>query len=249
MIQAQAGPQLVEAGSALKALGLVHRLRPGRGAGPHPCVVMLHGMGGNEDAMWIFASRLPPDWLLLAPRAPHPREAGGFAWQAREPDEWPTLAQFRPSAERILRLIAALPAVYAADPARIYLMGFSQGAAVAITAALLDPGAIAGMAGLVGFVPTACEEQALALRRPLSGLPVFMAAGLKDPMIPLDRSREAAALLSEAGARLDYREYPIGHKLDAAGMRDLAAWWSERAHDAPGSESRAEGAAGSPQGR
>lgn len=244
-----AKPRLVMDGPARAALGLIHRIRPGEGPGPHPCVVMLHGMGGNEDRMWIFAARLPPGWLLVAPRAPHARPAGGFAWQAREADEWPSLAQFQPSAEGLQRLVSALPSTYGADPDRTYLMGFSQGAAVAVAAALLDPEPIAGLAGLVGFVPTDCDPQELAARRPLSGMPIFLAAGQQDPMIPLDRSREAADLLRQAGARLHYREYPVGHKLDATGMRDLGAWWSERTRDALGSKDGAEGAAGSPQGR
>jgi predicted esterase len=54
-----------------------------------------------------------------------------------------------------------------------------------------------------------------------------MAAGQEDPTIPLARARRSAELLRLAGAALDYREYPTGHKLTAAGLADLRAWLNE----------------------
>lgn len=219
-------PRLVDTGPEHAALGLAHRVLLPAGAGPHPTVVMLHGLSGDDRVMWIFAPRLPAGWLLVAPRAPHPEPRGGHAWLPRAPHEWPAMDRFAPAAARIERLIEALPATYGADPEAIYLMGFSQGAAAAFATTLRRPDLVRGVAGLVGFMPSSCE--ALADGRPLAGKPAFLAAGRRDPLVPLGQARAAAEVLRAAGADLTYAEYETGHKIGVRGMNDLGAWWSAR---------------------
>ena len=66
---------------AAAAGDLIHRVAQPAGPGPHPTVLMLHGRSGDENVMWVFARALPPDWLIVAPRAIQPDPAGGFsAW-------------------------------------------------------------------------------------------------------------------------------------------------------------------------
>ena len=83
-----------------------------------------------------------------------------------------------------------------------------------------------GIAALVGFMPGGVADE---LSAPLAGLPVFMAVGRRDPLIPLTQAHACAAILRTLGAELAYHEYDSGHKLDARGMRDLQAWWRDRA--------------------
>ena len=219
-------PQLVESGPAYTASGLVHRVSRPEGPGPYPTVIMLHGRSGTEDVMWIFARTLPAGWLLVAPRAIKQDPDGGYAWHPRARDEWPGLSQFDEAVGRVVQFMDAASAFYHADPQRTYLMGFSQGAATSYAVALRYPGLVQGIAGLVGFVPTQCGD--VARLTPLSDLPIFMAVGKEDPLIPYGRSLSCAQTLRAAGADLTYREYDTGHKLNAAGIRDLRAWWSGR---------------------
>ena len=83
------------------------------------------------------------------------------------------------------------------------------------------PAVARGIAGLVGFVPRVAPE---AVAGRLVGLPVFMAAGEHDETVPPEESRRAAAVLRAAGAALDYREYPTGHKMTTAALDDLQTW-------------------------
>jgi phospholipase/carboxylesterase len=206
------------------AAGLIHRRwLPAGPAGPRPAVVMLHGRSGDEDVMWIFARTLPKEWLVVAPRGIKPDPAGGYAWHPRARDVWPSLAMFAEAAAAVAAFIRALPDLYGADPERIYLMGFSQGAATAYAVAMSYPGLVAGVAGLVGFVPSECG--AAAETAALKGLPIFMAVGTEDPYISQERSEGCAETLRAAGADLTYREYQTGHRLNADGMRDLKTWW------------------------
>ncbi len=219
-------PRLVADGRAVAESGLVHRVWEPPRPVPHKTVVMLHGRSGTEDVMWIFAKTLPPHWLMVAPRAIKTDPAGGYAWRLRDQDEWPTLAQFDEAVTAVVQFIHALPRLYNADPEHIYLMGFSQGAATAYAVAMRHPGLAQGIAGLVGFMPVACDESLET--SPLIDMPIFMAVGKRDPLIPAERASGCAQTLYMAGSQLEYHEYDTGHKLNAAGMRDLTAWWAER---------------------
>ncbi|MCB8942241.1 MAG: dienelactone hydrolase family protein [Ardenticatenaceae bacterium] len=220
-------PQLIETGEAFTKAGLIHRVSQPEGTGPWPTAVLLHGHAGNEDVMWVFARTLPQNWLLVAPRAIHDGGAdGGYSWYPRQLDVWPTLSAFDEAVTAVTHLIHSLPALYNADPHRIYLMGFSQGAALAYATAIRQPGLVQGIAGLVGFVPKQTET---ALETsPLQDLPIFMAVSTQDERIPTKYARQGAKIIKTADAQLEYHEYDTGHKLNAQGMRDLAAWWGKR---------------------
>jgi phospholipase/carboxylesterase len=222
-----AKPQLIETGEAFTQAGLVHRVLQPEGDGPWPTAVLIHGHAGNEDVMWIFARTLPKNWLLIAPRAIKDGGAdGGYSWYPRQLDVWPTLNEFDEAVTAVTHFIHALPHLYKADPDRIYLMGFSQGAALAYATAIRQPSLVQGIAGLVGFVPE--EAEAALDADPLQDLPIFMAVGAQDERIPTARARQGAKVLKTAAAQLEYHEYDTGHKLNAQGMRDLTTWWQQR---------------------
>jgi len=218
-------PQLVQSGPEYHEAGLAYRYLMPDGPGPYPTAVLLHGRKGDEDVMWIFRQVVPRPWLVVAPRAILVDPGGGFSWQVQPRGEWPALATFDPAVDALDRFLSALPRLYNADPDRLYLMGFSQGAAVAYAAALRDPAITRGIAGLVGFVPRVPPE---TIAERLAGLPVFMAVGIDDTTVPLDEAQRSAAVLRVAGADLVYREYPTEHKMTSAALDDLQAWFSAR---------------------
>jgi phospholipase/carboxylesterase len=187
---------------------------------------MLHGRSGDENAMWIFARVIPRNWLVLSPRGIKPDLSGGYAWHPRQRDEWPALDKFDEAVEALKRFIEALPTLYDADADRLYLMGFSQGAATSYAIAMRHPGLIKGLAGLVGFVPVGCDAAVeIAV---LKDLPIFMAVGKRDIYIANTRAQNCAQTLQAAGAELSYHEYDTGHRLNAAGVKELKAWWQKQ---------------------
>ena len=222
----QSSPRLVTTVSVIQQAGLIHRVQQPDGDGPFPTAVMLHGRAGTEDVMWIFAKTLPPNWLLVAPRGVRLDPDGGYDWRPRSKDEWPPLTAFDEAVTAVTRFIHALPTLYNADPEKIYLMGFSQGAATAYATAMQQPGLVQGIAGLVGFVPGECGD--LVETAVLRNLPIFMAVGTQDETVPYEQSQLCAKTLRDAGADLTYGEYDTGHKLNAQGVRDLKAWWAKR---------------------
>jgi phospholipase/carboxylesterase len=215
-------PQLIESGAALGKAGLVHTVSRPPGDGPHPTAVLIHGRGGDENVMWIFARTLPQPrhWLVVAPRGLLTDPDGGFGWHEYKPRVWPSLADFQAATTTLARFVASLPELYGADPGRTYSMGFSQGAAAAFALALEHPKLARGVAALMGFLP-----QGDPAGQPLAGLPVFMAAGLRDDRIPIEVARDSARRLRALGANLTHGEYPTAHKMNAGALRELSAWW------------------------
>ena len=151
-------PKLIEFGPEWHEAGLAHRYLMPDGPGPHPTAVLIHGRLGDEDVMWLFQRAIPPSWLIVAPRAPL-ADSDGFSWHVLKGDRWPDAADFDPGVEALIHFLRALPRLYNADPERLYLVGFSQGAAVAYAAALRQPSLMRGIVGLVGFAPSAPVEE------------------------------------------------------------------------------------------
>jgi phospholipase/carboxylesterase len=174
--------------------------------------------------MWIFRRAIPRPWLVVAPRAPLV-DTSGFSWLIQPHGEWPGIEAFDPAVDALIRFLDALPRLYNADPDRLYLMGFSQGAAVSYATALRRPELVRGIAGLVGFAPHAPAEM-IAGR--LKDLPVFMAVGSEDSIVPFEQAQRTAEFLRLAAADLEYHEYPTGHKMTSPGIDDLHQWFLAR---------------------
>lgn len=58
----------------------------------------------------------------------------------------------------------------------------------------------------------------------LDGFPVFVSHGTFDPVIPVRLGRESADALKKGGANVEYNEYPMGHEVSQATIRDLSTW-------------------------
>ncbi|HSH05598.1 MAG TPA: alpha/beta fold hydrolase [Anaerolineae bacterium] len=218
-------PKHVTTGPAFDRAGLIHRVRQPDTSGPHPTVVLIQGRLGNEDVPWVFAPTIPKHYLLVAPRAIKAESKDGFSWHMPT-GQFPTLDQFDEATAALAHFINALPELYNADLNNLYLLGFSQGAAASIATALNNPDLVKAIACLVGFTPR--DVDYLIPYQPLANLPIFMAVGTEDDTIPLDFARNSGEMLTELGADLTYEEYQTGHKLNAAGMRQLKAWWRQR---------------------
>ena len=207
------------------ALNLVHRVRVPHAAGaePLPAVVLVHGWLGNEKVMSVFERLLPPGVITISPRAPVPMRPDSYGWFVGLDND----AGVADGLAQLRAFVEALPAAYPVDPARVTLVGFSQGGAMSAALALAVPTLVRAVGVLAGFVPV--QAQGWATPGKLEGKPVFIAHGTDDDTVAIDKARAAQTTLSAAGALVEYHEYPVGHKLNTAGMNDLKAWLAENA--------------------
>ncbi len=209
--------------------GLIHCVSLPENAGPSqpaPLVVMVHGWGGDESVMWIFKQTLPAGVAAITPRAPVALENNqGFIWFTYPHTRLnPDPDSLERGLANLGRFIASLPQLYPVDPRRIILMGFSQGAAMCNAYILTHPQAAIGVASLAGSlvnIPNFESHPQL-----LAGLPVFIAHGARDEVVPIGEAQESRQIFANAGADVTYGEYNTGHKMSSQAMKDLSVWLS-----------------------
>jgi phospholipase/carboxylesterase len=196
---------------------------------PSPRLLLLiHGLTGDENSMWVFARNLSTNYWMVAPRAPYRAEPGGYSWRERFDSSQfgrPTIEQLRGSAEVLMRLVDEYSASAGIDASTFDVMGFSQGAAMCNVLAFLYPQRIRKIGILAGFVPSGLEE--LVSQRPLDGKLFFVTHGTKDDMVSIDRARESIAILERSGAHVTYCEDEVGHKVSVNCLRALKDFLSD----------------------
>lgn len=196
-------------------------------AKPKRLMLLIHGFTGDENSMWVFAQGLPPQYRIIAPRAPHSAESGGYTWRPLHRLDFgkPNLDQLRPPAEALMRLVDAYQASTGIDASAFDLMGFSQGAVMCNVLSFLYPNRIRKAGILAGFVPSGLEE--LISHLPLEGKEFFVAHGTKDETVTIDRARDSIQLLEKAGARVTYCEDEVGHKVSVKCLAALKNFFAD----------------------
>jgi phospholipase/carboxylesterase len=201
------------------------------GAAADAAVLLMHGLGadGHDFESLVPELRLPasPSVRWVFPHAPvRPVTInGGFrmrAWydivgldRSVPEDE----AGIRESAEAIGGLVRReRERGIAAD--RIVLAGFSQGGAMALFAALRWPERLAAVVALSTYLPLAAALPAEA-HPANAGVPVFMAHGTYDPIVPPALGERSRDLLRGCGHAVEWHAYPMPHAVCAEEVQDL----------------------------
>lgn len=202
---------------------------------PKRLLLLIHGLSGDENSMWVFAKDLPSHYWMIAPRAPQPAEPTGYTWRPlSSPDSTPasglrfglpTVHQFRASAEALIRLVDAYQQSAGIEASEFDVMGFSQGAVMCNLLAFLYPQRIRKVGILAGFIPDGLEE--LVSRRPLEGKEFFVTHGTKDETVTIDHAHAAIKILEQAGARVTYCEDNVGHKVSVACVQALRKFFAD----------------------
>jgi phospholipase/carboxylesterase len=201
-------------------LGFTHRYLPGEDEAS-PTLLLLHGTGGNEEDLVPLGETLAPDAAFLSPR--------GKVSEYGAPRFFRRLAEgvfdhedllFR--THELAEFVEAASEEYGFDPSKMVAVGYSNGANVAASTILLHPGLLRAAVLFRAMVPFEPD-----LTPDLSGMPVFLAAGRMDRMIPPDNTQRLADILLEAGADVDLRWRDTGHPLTYEEVGEAKAWLSE----------------------
>jgi phospholipase/carboxylesterase len=204
------------------ALGPVSVAAAGSTDPSSPLVVLLHGRGSDEREIVALADHLPSGPAYAAVRAPIP-EGTGYAWFANRGIGRPVADSLR---QTMTWFRAWLDEVSAPDRP-VVVVGFSGGAAFAGGLVLTDPQRFAGAALLYGTLPFDAGVPVTPAR--LAGLPVFLAHGEQDTVIPRELlDRTWAYLLGDSGASVHARRDPGGHGISPQTLAELAGWIRER---------------------
>lgn len=205
------------------------------GETPGWSVIWLHGLGadGSDFVPIVRELDLPAGlaWRFIFPHAPYRRVTcnGGYEMRA-----WYDIISLAPESRRIdeaglLESVAGVHSLIAAEKARgipaerIFLAGFSQGGAVAYTAALSYGERLAGVLALSTYLPAPhlLAERASAVSR---DLPILALHGSEDSVVAPALGRAARDWLLAAGYQPQWAEYPMGHELCLPEVQHLSAW-------------------------
>ena len=110
---------------------------------------------------------------------------------------------------------------------KILLAGFSQGGAIALHTSLRHPQRLAGLMALSTWLPLADsfdEEVVRNADAQSQELPIFMAHGTFDPMLPLALGQHSHELLQRAGYQVEWHEYPMAHAVCGEEIADIRNW-------------------------
>lgn len=211
----------------MKELGLIHRTSPARtGSPPHPGVVLLHGLGSDELDLLGLASQFDPRVFAVSVRAPLSYSGGGFTWYDLE-GHGPGLGSesIEAALQTLEQFLEDVIVRYPIDPRRLFLGGFSMGAAMAGALTLLHPEKVAGTVMTSGYLPPDSGDRYRA--KDATGKPIFQGHGLYDYVVPLEGARLTRDYLQSLGVRLTYKEYPMAHQVSAEELKDLAQWFQD----------------------
>jgi phospholipase/carboxylesterase len=208
------------------------------GENPTGSVIWLHGLGADgHDFEAIVPELRIPDSLPLRFVFPHAPVRpvtlnGGVSMRA-----WfdiLTLDRDGPADETGTRDSAAIVDALidreierGVDMQRIVVAGFSQGGAIAIHVALRSTDRLGGLMALSTYMPIPKYFQSEVIDNPACGdlsLPIFMAHGSFDPVLPMELGRTSADLLIDAGFKVQWHDYPMAHAVCPEEINDIREW-------------------------
>jgi phospholipase/carboxylesterase len=197
----------------------IYRFEPA-GAEGAPPLLLLHGTGGDESDLLELGRMLSPESALLSPR--------GRVLENGMPRFFRRLAEGVFDEDDVRRRAVELADFVDSTRQRFGIgapvaVGYSNGANIAAAMMLLRPGTLSGAALLRAMVPLSEPPPA-----ELGGMPVLIASGQMDPIVPSSNSAKLAEMLLDAGADVTYRSLPVGHQLSRADLV-LTREWLEQA--------------------
>jgi len=210
-----------------------------------PLLVMLHGIGADENDLFPLARYFDPRFRIVTLRAPR-RYQIGYAWfdlaihadGSIEPDA----SEARQTLGELVAWLRSAPTRHQTEPRQTFLLGFSQGAIMSLGALRTAPELLAGVVAFSGSSPDglfAPPADAQAVAR----VPLLIAHGTLDDVLPVEHGRRARAAFA-GSADVTYREYAVGHGIGSDEIDLVAKWLSARLdaaraapHTAGGAES------------
>ncbi|MSQ24357.1 MAG: hypothetical protein EXR58_07400 [Chloroflexi bacterium] len=214
-------------GSWHSAAGLRYlQIDPSVEAANLPMIICLHGRGADASDLAGLASQLHPGgyrWIL--PQAPLPIPIGpgqmGWAWYSLDGDRSQSIVDAREITSRfVAEVFETLPGSAGATA----LMGFSQGAAMALHLSLAAAESFGAVVAMSGYLP-APET----VHRPLDGPSqnILIVHGTEDQTLAIDLARTTRDQLREMGLSPQYEEFAMGHQITPESLARVSDFLAE----------------------
>jgi phospholipase/carboxylesterase len=201
------------------------------GPRPEAAVIWLHGLGadGHDFEPIVPELELARPVRFVFPHAPIRPVTINNGMRMRA---WYDIYQFGGGREdeqglrASQKLVDELIAAQGLPPEKIVLAGFSQGGAIVLQTGLRHAERLAGIMALSCYLPIASSvaaERSAANR----SIPIFMAHGAYDDIIPIQRAQQSRAALESLGYAVEWHDYPMPHSVCAPEIADISAFLSK----------------------
>lgn len=208
-------------------INLYYDLRPATTARA-PLLIALHGYGANKRQMMREAQLMAPDNFAVASlqgfhqHIKEPYEKGGplrfgFGWLTNFRSEESVALHHR----AVLDLIDILANEGVADPARVFLLGFSQSCALNYRFAFTHPERLRGVAGICGGIPGDWETSTTYRR---ADIDVLHLAGTRDEIYPPERVQDYERQLKTRARSVVFKSYDAAHEIVPEMRPDVVQW-------------------------
>lgn len=192
-----------------------------------PLMVMLHGRANYAKTIFTIEGLLDPRLTVLALQAPFVSDKGGFEWfkpnEAGRSDEISEASRFQESEGLLTAQIERMRAERGLQNSPLYLLGFSQGAAMCFLLGLRGKLGARRVVPMSGFLP-----------QPVKSWPTLDAKaqylithGTEDEVLPPEVSVRAKDYLVSRGINAQYYEYRGRHKMSLSCLHHVNAWLKE----------------------
>ncbi|MDP2209077.1 MAG: alpha/beta hydrolase [Bacteroidota bacterium] len=208
---------------------LIHKIIPPRVEKneKHPCLILLHGRGADENDLLGLAEYLDPRLLIISVRAPFPFDYGfGYTWFEMLENFQPELSSLKESHQKLTRFLDDVVEQYPVDTSKIFVLGFSMGTVMGYLLLLTKPESIHGLVANSGYFS---EKFKLPVElKSLNKHSIFIIHGTYDSVIPIHIGRQAKEFLSKQNVELTYKEYPMAHEISEESLNDFSRWLTQQ---------------------
>ncbi|MFQ5588497.1 MAG: alpha/beta hydrolase [Nitrospiria bacterium] len=178
------------------------------------CVITLHGRGTSGEDLMPIAQEIHLShlrWVFPDAPFPFPDLLGGLMWYSSTAG---SASEVQTSRKLLFDLLDHMTENKQVPPENIALLGFSQGAVMSLDVGLRYPkkiGAIIALSGFLAAPDTLSREKS----RASESVPILLAHGTMDEVVPVKGSRDAQSALLAEGYSPELREYAMGHQIIA----------------------------------
>jgi phospholipase/carboxylesterase len=181
-----------------------------------PLLILLHGVGSNEEDLFSLAPALPDNFMIVSARAPIALGPNSYAWYQVDFSTGKPVYDFNQqekSRNTLIQFIEFIKKEKGISSNEIYLCGFSQGAIMSYNIALTRPDLIKGAALMSGRLIEEIKPFAV-VKEKLQHLNLFISHGTNDNVLPIDYARTANTYFKSLDINALYKEYNAVHTIN-----------------------------------
>jgi predicted esterase len=203
-------------------LDFIHKFVPATEPNNTLTLLLLHGTGGNEDDLIPLGSELSPGSSILSPRG-KVLEDGMSRFFRRFAEGIFDVEDLKYRTNELAGFIKMASSHYGFAANSIVGVGYSNGANIGASLLFLHPGVLRGAVLFRPMVPLVPEKQP-----DLAGNPVYVSAGVKDPIVARNETERLVKMLREYGADVTLSWVDTGHALAGPEVQDARVWFGRK---------------------